>query len=72
MQSFEEMKSYIGKRCTVYVSYIEGEEEARETGTLLDVSEEGDVKILSDKDNKIHYMWPALEIKEPENESGEI
>lgn len=66
MQSWDEMKRYVGKRCTVIVSYIEGEEDATETGKLLKLNEDGDAELLSDRTKQIQYMWPVLEIKDAE------
>lgn len=63
MQSWDEMKSYVGKRCTVVVSY-DGDPEATETGKLLELDEEGTAVVLSERTKQIQYMWPVLEIRD--------
>ena len=66
MQTFEEMKQYLGKRCLVILHHTDPDPEARVTGIVKYLDDEGSVHVLTDKG--MRYCWPCLEIREVKEE----
>ncbi len=62
-QSFDEIRSYLGRRVRVTLTDIRETPASIAEGIFLGIGDGGDFEILED-DGFVHYCWPLLNIED--------